>query len=55
MTDSTGVRNDWAREKNANPIMYAATRTANNHGDVNGRVALIILDSIGAMICLPTR
>jgi len=55
MTDSAGIRNDWAREKNANPMMYAATRTANNHGDVNGRVTLIILVSIGAMICLPAR
>ena len=53
MNDSAGVRNDCAREKNANPMMYAATKTANNQGDVSGRVTLIILDSIGAMICLP--
>lgn len=41
INESGGVRNDWAREKKAKPIIYAAARMANSHGEVIGRVSLM--------------
>lgn len=34
--EDAGVMNDCAREKNANPMMYAAPRRSKSHGLVNG-------------------
>lgn len=52
MKESSGVRNDCARAKKAKPMIYAARKT-NNHGEVNGFVVLMTMDSMGITICLP--
>lgn len=45
MKESGGVKNDCSLERNANPIMYAATKAINNHEEVKYRVCRMNADS----------
>jgi hypothetical protein len=47
MKEESGVRKDCTLEKKAKPMMYPTVRRANNHGDVKGRVTLMMRGSRG--------